>query len=233
LVLWRNSPVEDIHAGCADLDDGQMLAANVEVTRALLGYVGYQRVDWDTIEDLLTDPARPVAGSPLAVRGRPAEISALSAHIRGLVEQYRQDRSSAVGRHPSHSRKPSLQVAGLTAPGRAKPCRHTTRDESRCTAMRCVCRHSECAGQRQECRSRPRACRRAPATETGCRSGVLAGCEPVPGAQRPCSNTTLAATSDERTGHGPLLDDRVPTNCGTPAQGVLLVDGLGCYGPWQ
>ncbi|HEX2810297.1 MAG TPA: hypothetical protein VHN80_29375, partial [Kineosporiaceae bacterium] len=71
-------------------DDGQMLAANVEVTRALLGCVGYERVDWDTIEDLLTDPARPVAGSPLAVRGRPAEISALSAHIRGLIEQYRQ-----------------------------------------------------------------------------------------------------------------------------------------------
>jgi hypothetical protein len=41
--------------------------------------LGYERVDWDTIEDLLTDPARPVAGSPLAVRGRPAEISALSA----------------------------------------------------------------------------------------------------------------------------------------------------------
>jgi hypothetical protein len=38
-----------------------MLAANVEVTRFLLTHVHYEWVDWDTIAEVLTDPARPVA----------------------------------------------------------------------------------------------------------------------------------------------------------------------------
>jgi hypothetical protein len=37
-----------------------------------------------------------------------------------------------------------------------------------------------------------------------------------PGRTAPRSNTTLAAASDERAGHGQLSDDRVLTNCGTP-----------------
>ena len=59
LVLWRNSPLEDIHAAATGLDDGQMLAANVEVTRLLLTHVNHEWVDWDTIVEVLTDPARP------------------------------------------------------------------------------------------------------------------------------------------------------------------------------
>ncbi|HEX2809411.1 MAG TPA: hypothetical protein VHN80_24885 [Kineosporiaceae bacterium] len=89
LVLWRNSPLEDIHAAATGLDDGQMLAANVEVTRLLLTHVHHEGVDWDTIVEVLTDPARPVAGTPLVMTGTRSEIFALSAHIRDHVQQYR------------------------------------------------------------------------------------------------------------------------------------------------
>jgi hypothetical protein len=37
------------------LDDGQMLAANVEVTRLLLIHLHHERVGWHTIVDVLTD----------------------------------------------------------------------------------------------------------------------------------------------------------------------------------
>jgi hypothetical protein len=104
LVLWRNSPLEDIHAAAAGLDDGQMLAANVEVTRLLHTHLHHEGVDWDTIVEVLTDPARPVAGTPLVITGtRPGPRSP-------------HDRRADGGRH--YSRGVSAAAAEPADPGR-------------------------------------------------------------------------------------------------------------------
>ncbi|MHB1928496.1 MAG: hypothetical protein ACYCUG_03550 [Acidimicrobiales bacterium] len=54
--VWRNTPVEDAHAGSglARISDGEMFAANVAVTRLVADHLG-DPIDWDGLRAVLVN----------------------------------------------------------------------------------------------------------------------------------------------------------------------------------
>lgn len=71
------------------LGDGQMMAANVEATVAVLDHLTLGAADWEGIERTLCDPARLVAGEPLSARSAQDDVAALYRHIHAMLEVYR------------------------------------------------------------------------------------------------------------------------------------------------
>jgi hypothetical protein len=68
VTAWRNTIVEDAHAGPRSrFHDGEMFAANVASTRLVYEYVqDYPSVDWTALADSFVDPNRVLAGRAIA-----------------------------------------------------------------------------------------------------------------------------------------------------------------------
>lgn len=65
LRAWRNTSLEDLHAGSPSdggFSDGAMLRFNVATTRAISEYVTATEIDWQGLHSMLTDPLRPLPG---------------------------------------------------------------------------------------------------------------------------------------------------------------------------
>jgi hypothetical protein len=65
LRAWRNTSLEDLHAGShpgGGFSDGAMLRFNVATTRAISEYVTATEADWQGLHSILTDPLRPLPG---------------------------------------------------------------------------------------------------------------------------------------------------------------------------
>lgn len=83
LMLWRNGPLEDIHAGHAKRDgirDAEMMRANVSTTRWVASAIAGGGTEWRSLATALTDKARPVAGVTLAELVGPRNVAKLRRH---------------------------------------------------------------------------------------------------------------------------------------------------------
>ncbi|MFB7949557.1 hypothetical protein ACFC6L_32140 [Kitasatospora phosalacinea] len=58
LVLWRNTPVEDWHAGKSPLHDGMMMRINTATTRIVRSMLSFDHVDWIAVGLAIVDPSR-------------------------------------------------------------------------------------------------------------------------------------------------------------------------------
>nr|WP_202523955.1 hypothetical protein [Kitasatospora sp. SID7827] len=58
LAVWRNTPVENWHAGTSPLHDGTMMRINVATTRLVRSMLSFDHVDWIAVGLAVVDPSR-------------------------------------------------------------------------------------------------------------------------------------------------------------------------------
>ncbi|MDW4900301.1 hypothetical protein RB625_17970 [Streptomyces californicus] len=58
LALWRNTPVENWHAGKSPLHDGTMMRINAATTRIVRSMLSFDHVDWIAVGLAIVDPSR-------------------------------------------------------------------------------------------------------------------------------------------------------------------------------
>lgn len=58
LALWRNTPVENWHAGRSPLHDGTMMRINAATTRLVRSMLSFDHVDWVAVGLAVVDPSR-------------------------------------------------------------------------------------------------------------------------------------------------------------------------------
>jgi hypothetical protein len=66
LRAWRNTSLEDLHAGShpsGGFPDSQMMRFNIATTRVVSGFIGDDGFDWSGLEAALTDPDRELPGN--------------------------------------------------------------------------------------------------------------------------------------------------------------------------
>lgn len=83
LMLWRNGPIEDIHAGHGKqggIPDAEMMRANVATTRCVVAALAGSGTDWRSLALALTVKDRPVAGGTLADLVGPRNVGKLRRH---------------------------------------------------------------------------------------------------------------------------------------------------------
>jgi hypothetical protein len=62
---WRNTPLEDLHAGDhpgGGFPDTDMMRYNIATTRAVASFIGADRINWLGLRNALTDPDRALPG---------------------------------------------------------------------------------------------------------------------------------------------------------------------------
>ncbi len=100
LRAWRNTSLEDLHAGShpsGGFPDSQMMRFNIATTRVVSGYIEDGQFDWSGIRTALTNPDRELPGG-LTVGGLCGEeFESLAADIDdalAIVERTEQRRGS-------------------------------------------------------------------------------------------------------------------------------------------
>ncbi|MFE7404841.1 hypothetical protein [Isoptericola sp. NPDC057559] len=58
LALWRNTPVEDWHAGTSPLPDGTMMRINAATTRLVRSMLSFDHIDWVAVGLAIVNPSR-------------------------------------------------------------------------------------------------------------------------------------------------------------------------------
>ncbi|MFJ8046050.1 hypothetical protein ACIRBX_36610 [Kitasatospora sp. NPDC096147] len=58
LAVWRNTPVENWHAGTSPLHDGTMMRINVATTRLVRSMLSFDHVDWIAVGLAIVNPSR-------------------------------------------------------------------------------------------------------------------------------------------------------------------------------